>query len=229
MQREQVMSREKGFTLIELLVVIAIITILAAILFPVFARARENARRASCLSNMKQIGLGFIQYTQDYDERMPASDANNGGDAGHTLSYYVQPYIKNTQVFQCPSDSSGSAFSYGYNYFYLSPSGIAGAIPIAKIQTPAETVALVDKLKDPTQLIQDYVYPPQLWRINGSTFANHAPVNSVAYNYGDTDPRHLDTVNVLWADGHAKAQKIDSLKGPAGCSGASCDVLWDLN
>src|SRR5687768_5924591 len=61
----------KGFTLIELLVVIAIIAILAAILFPVFARARENARRSSCQSNLKQIGLGFAQYTQDYDEKMP--------------------------------------------------------------------------------------------------------------------------------------------------------------
>jgi prepilin-type N-terminal cleavage/methylation domain-containing protein len=75
-------SLRRGFTLIELLVVIAIIAILAAILFPVFARARENARRASCSSNMKQIGLGFLQYTQDYDERMPSvADGSNGNGA----------------------------------------------------------------------------------------------------------------------------------------------------
>src|SRR5690606_6779733 len=70
---------KRGFTLIELLVVIAIIAILAAILFPVFARARENARRASCQSNLKQIGLGLMQYTQDYDERLPAGFLTNTG------------------------------------------------------------------------------------------------------------------------------------------------------
>ena len=88
-------NRKTGFTLIELLVVIAIIAILAAILFPVFARARENARRSSCMSNMKQIGLGVMQYLQDYDERyMPEHD--EWVDA-------VQPYIKSTQIFRCPS------------------------------------------------------------------------------------------------------------------------------
>ena len=76
----------RGFTLIELLVTIAIITILSAILFPVFARARENARRASCMSNLKQIGLSMIQYVQDYDEKLPLNFANDDGDAGNTFS-----------------------------------------------------------------------------------------------------------------------------------------------
>src|SRR3954447_20099354 len=94
----------RGFTLIELLVVIAIIAILAAILFPVFGRARENARRSSCQSNLKQIGLGITQYTQDYDEIQPfVSTAGNWSVDGwmHTL----QPYVKSYQVFKCPSDT----------------------------------------------------------------------------------------------------------------------------
>ncbi len=90
-----------AFTLIELLVVIAIIAILAAILFPVFARARENARRSSCSSNLKQIGLGIVQYNQDYDEKFPLALYSNFQT---TWPVAVQPYIKSVQVFQCPSD-----------------------------------------------------------------------------------------------------------------------------
>jgi len=111
-----IMSTRKGFTLIELLVVIAIIAILAAILFPVFAQAREKARAISCLSNMKQMGLGIAQYQQDYDEQLlksyyafPAGCAWGSvpvGDKNYSWRYAVQPYIKNTTgVFTCPSDA----------------------------------------------------------------------------------------------------------------------------
>jgi prepilin-type N-terminal cleavage/methylation domain-containing protein len=105
-------SDRKGFTLIELLVVIAIIAILASILFPVFGRARENARRASCASNLKQIGLGLLQYTQDYDESYPAAglhyDSQLGRDQalGYGWAGDIYPYVKSAQVFACPSDSS---------------------------------------------------------------------------------------------------------------------------
>ncbi|RYG69525.1 DUF1559 domain-containing protein [bacterium] len=96
-----------GFTLIELLVVIAIIAILAAILFPVFGRARENARRSSCQSNLKQIGLGIMQYSQDYDERMPSGrmSLNNADNVGGHWQVLMQPYVKSYQVFRCPSNT----------------------------------------------------------------------------------------------------------------------------
>jgi prepilin-type N-terminal cleavage/methylation domain-containing protein/prepilin-type processing-associated H-X9-DG protein len=104
-------ERKTGFTLIELLVVIAIIAILAAILFPVFARARENARKTSCLSNMKQIGLGIEQYKQDNDSTYPmAYFYVNGADSSGGYVQWsgsVQPYVKSEQLFVCPSDTSG--------------------------------------------------------------------------------------------------------------------------
>jgi prepilin-type N-terminal cleavage/methylation domain-containing protein/prepilin-type processing-associated H-X9-DG protein len=111
---------QNGFTLIELLVVIAIIAILASILFPVFARARENARRASCQSNMKQLGLGFLQYSQDYDERLPIG---GGGTAAlpnnkpYGWGMQIFPYVKSKQVYKCPSDTtdiSAAATTAGY-------------------------------------------------------------------------------------------------------------------
>jgi len=95
-----------GFTFIELLFVIAIISILAAILFPVFGRARENARRTSCASNLKQIGLGLLQYTQDYDEQFPAAGMSGTQSLGYGWGGDIFPYVKSTQVFACPSDSS---------------------------------------------------------------------------------------------------------------------------
>ena len=104
-------AQSRGFTLIELLVVIAIIAILAAILFPVFQKVRENARRTACLSNTKQLGLGFIQYTQDFDEQLPyCFYGAPQGWAGH-----IYPYVKSTGVFKCPDDSTNSYASAGNN------------------------------------------------------------------------------------------------------------------
>ena len=119
------MNKQKGFTLIELLVVIAIIAILAAILFPVFQKVRENARRTACLSNLKQIGLGIVQYNQDFDEKQPSGYNIYGGGTGWASQIY--PYLKSIAVYQCPDDSGhGSrASSYGMNAnFVVNPYGV---------------------------------------------------------------------------------------------------------
>ena len=114
---------KRGFTLIELLVVIAIIAILAAILFPVFARARENARKSSCQNNMKQLALGFKQYLNDFDERYPIVAVANttGSNTSYAPPYgwadALQPYIRNTQVYQCPSDTAEATDNSGQNGF----------------------------------------------------------------------------------------------------------------
>ena len=166
-------GRKSGFTLIELLVVIAIIAILAAILFPVFARARENARRASCQSNLKQIGLAVMQYTQDYDEKYPLL-TNNYSNAGMFRSGYfvnagfsetwadrLMPYAKSQQLFYCPSVSGGMPggvstvakdfSSYGFNIFlfryFNSDFGAAqdSNYAVSAVQRPAEVVMLSDR------------------------------------------------------------------------------------
>lgn len=123
-------THRRGFTLIELLVVIAIIAILASILFPVFARARENARRSSCQSNLKQIGLGLIQYTQDYDDCFPliGSALNSGGN--FVWQDLVQPYIKSEQVFSCPSANiTETSTAFNQTYKPVSIRGTSGSGP----------------------------------------------------------------------------------------------------
>jgi len=162
-------SRSRGFTLIELLVVIAIIAILAAILFPVFARARENARRTSCLSNIKQFGLAVMQYVQDYDETYPPAAIkttqtppdgyfwyNEGGNAYWFWPQILYPYHKSTDMFYCPSSSVQSRHddgslrtekaphmgNYGTNSLIM-PSNSKGKA-MAAITSPASVYLFMD-------------------------------------------------------------------------------------
>jgi len=158
--------RRRGFTLIELLVVIAIIAILAAILFPVFARAREKARQASCQSNLKQIGLSVHMYAQDYDERYPMNSYNvtdcvsqfHAG-VGQRLWWYeaLTPFVKSTQLWACPSKNqedrvcgctaegeTRALWGYGMNCWPGSQLNFTWAPKMAQVDMPASTVYASD-------------------------------------------------------------------------------------
>jgi len=151
--------KTKGFTLIELLVVIAIIAILAAILFPVFAKVREKARQTSCASNEKQLGLAFMQYSQDNDERYPMGLPSNNGNGyrGGGWAGQIYPYVKSTGAFRCADDTTSPQgnrvpVSYAYNflvgeasnYTYGPSNTSAPGGAISAINAPAMTMLLVE-------------------------------------------------------------------------------------
>ncbi len=150
----------RGFTLIELLVVIAIIAILAAILFPVFQKVRENARRTSCLSNEKQLGLAFTQYTQDYDERYPSGVIAGTGvglkSYGQGWGGQLYTYVRSVGVYKCPDDSTGvqanggntaSPVSYAFN-------ANATRTALSQYNAPASTVLLCETFGAPVRVDQ---------------------------------------------------------------------------
>jgi prepilin-type N-terminal cleavage/methylation domain-containing protein/prepilin-type processing-associated H-X9-DG protein len=233
--------KKKGFTLIELLVVIAIIAILAAILFPVFARARENARRASCQSNLKQIGLGIMQYTQDYDERTPLRDGAAPGDVTASNPYgwadAIQPYLKSTQIYKCPSATgtfSNDPTQEGYTtYFYNT--GVNNS-SMAAIEYPSQTLlngdGKVEKARHASNgCITGTTSTPitdadagqagqGTWGVSGTpcTSGDFDPTNAINYlgAAGGADTafgRHLDGANYSFVDGHVKWLKGDHVSG----------------
>lgn len=204
-------SHKRAFTLVELLVVIAIIAILAAILFPVFARARENARKTSCLSNLKQIGLGFMQYAQDYDERLPWSA--DGGAVSWAIT--MQPYIKNTQIFRCPSDLSDNWMasiprytSYYLNNWLAAPNSY---VHLASIDKPASVIYVSESATNSTG---DHFHPWK-WSPDDPNHSRGSYVNQWDDATNQTKEldltRHLGGLNNVYADGHAKWGKWTNL------------------
>lgn len=214
--------RNTGFTLIELLVVIAIIAILAAILFPVFARARENARRASCQSNLKQLGLSVMQYTQDYDEKYPYVEmglSTDGMTTGNFLLWtdVVQPYMKSFQVIRCPSSTTNNApadplgrplvndarLSYGAtsggwgNYAWVHEPALGPPTSIAQFTNVAETFFMGDRndVTGTSGATWGYYLSPSV--------ANNSP-----YAVGTL---HLDGANMAFVDGHVKWMKRENV------------------
>ena len=272
-------SRISGFTLVELLVVIAIIAILAAILFPVFARARENARRSSCQSNLKQIGLGVLQYAQDYDEIMvpawlegscsagqgwqPTYSTGfgcNSGTNGGNFKWMdlIQPYVKSEQIFNCPSApssiplysqangnkygsyaanlgyrSSGDSKNPPFSFYTTTTTGSSQSVPInlAMIQAPTTTVMVTDTRAASSSGVASCV---MTFPSSSGSIANSFHLNDIGQDasvpqirtwvYSNNNPdgaigeRHLETINVLWADGHIKAVKLATISPdlPAG-------------
>jgi prepilin-type N-terminal cleavage/methylation domain-containing protein/prepilin-type processing-associated H-X9-DG protein len=206
-----------GFTLIELLVVIAVISILAAILFPVFARARENARRASCQSNLKQIGLGLQQYMDDYDEKVPYADDDNGGPYWKDNIY---PYVKNYQIFRCPSDTSGTLPAAGNSASSYSANCLGRQHTAQKVSpwsTQTWTGAWVDRLISRSQweapsttiLVGEGI--DFAFSLNNANTAIWGVTTAEPRAWGDWRERHLGTMNCLYGDGHVKAISLDAI------------------
>lgn len=202
----------KGFTLIELLVVIAIIAILAAILFPVFARAREKARQASCLSNIKQFGLGVQMYLQDYDEMFPMSAYPNAADPtdrvlAFTFDEVCQPYMKNEQLLTCPSDPRGfphrtyscNVHVFGHNNIDSHLGGPRWPIRLAAADEPAETIMFAERWDNSSQ------------RVVGR--ANYQTINHEEWRY-NANHNGPYAGNCALVDGHSKWFKWDQTTQP---------------
>lgn len=222
--------KARGFTLIELLVVIAIIAILAAILFPVFARAREAARATACRNNLKQIGTAMMMYVQDYDEQLGHSwiDSPNNW----TWRYYLQPYIKNQNVMKCPS--SQYADSYG---FYPALNRRA----LASLTVPADTLMFVDAA-NVTNSATTFPTDPKQWKEQGGvdwevgygrSFEGTAPGGgptgwwAQSGSYRRAIGRHSEQAVVVYADGHVKSTPIQALLGPLTGSAPEGYALYD--
>ncbi len=218
----------RGFTLIELLVVIAIIAILASILFPVFARAREQARKAACASNLKQIGLAFLMYAQDYDEALPPFSQGTGpqgclgyaGADGPRWADMIFPYVKNSHVFDCPSGtqrmavfSGGQCFditkySYGYNSASSAAAdyGVAGRA-LAEIAQPSTTIMNAedgrqDSGADPESIGRE------IPNATDTLESLAGRVNGMRHTGAATGDYAAHALNVTYCDGHVKFVKL---------------------
>ena len=223
-QQRNEYSKFKGFTLIELLVVIAIIAILAAILFPAFAKAREAARRTSCLSNLKQIGTSVMQYKQEFDEKFPVMNQTYGGINGSdtvraSWAGHIQPYLKSVDVFRCPSAKITDIYTTtlttpsGNLVMLLSSLGANEAV-IQDVTGGSGATGLADSnIGKPSALpmLADSNFivfnsPPRIYNANFVDPGGHWQWWNVDATLPEENlARHLGGSNILYADGHAKS------------------------
>jgi prepilin-type N-terminal cleavage/methylation domain-containing protein len=237
-------TKRSAFTLIELLVVIAIIALLAAILFPVFARARENARRATCISNLKQIGLGVLQYAQDYDERYPsvfnqppAGASGSDGEIffpGYGYNFWQQqiyPYTKSHQLYFCPNTPSpmgkpdaslGStvplAAMLNANYAFSQDIGIppAKGLKLSAIADSADKYLILENGMYSFQANDFGTTIPGYNYLPGiGAYERNCSGMPAAFQSDCREGRHFGAVVVGFADGHAKWIKDDVILAEA--------------
>jgi prepilin-type N-terminal cleavage/methylation domain-containing protein/prepilin-type processing-associated H-X9-DG protein len=220
-------GRPRAFTLIELLVVIAIIAILAAILFPVFAQAREKARQTACLSNTKQMGLGIMQYSQDYDEMLPprvlAIETPRTYFEAWSWRRLIYPYVKNADVFACPSNPTKSQDAYDSTAANLAASGLpADSVKFKRSYVANGTDGLPTPMRRSAQTLALAAFsrPAELILVTEGTIPNSEihldrvddPVPSSSYLQMFSG--HSGLANYVFADGHAKAFKPTGTCGP---------------
>ena len=226
-------SVKKGFTLIELLVVIAIIAILAAILFPAFAKARESARRISCVSNLKQIGIGIMQYVQEYDEKLPACETRDFPGIGRVpYADTIKSYVQDANIYRCPSNSLTTKMrNSGEIYFahYYANGGDDNNVTDAaggERNRPMNRDEDVNTAEQGGAALGSITSPSQTILIGENRNARAEPNY---YNAGEAQFQgHLGTTNFLFADGHVKSMRptltvqgvnmwdVDSKRTPAG-------------
>jgi prepilin-type N-terminal cleavage/methylation domain-containing protein/prepilin-type processing-associated H-X9-DG protein len=232
---EKSVAKKGGFTLIELLVVIAIIALLAAILFPVFARARDNARRSTCISNIKQVGLGILQYCQDNDERYPPSvtgwpagaPGNDGKiywDGAHFWEQMIFPYVKSHQIFFCPSTANRMD----------SPQEAGSTDPLSNIlngnyglseQYNTAKMSIVTQPANKYMLLEWGIYQVEAYYAANPTGSYYLPgvgrqgvsCSTVMANFKNDceNGRHFEGSTIGYADGHVKWLKTSNILSQA--------------
>jgi prepilin-type N-terminal cleavage/methylation domain-containing protein/prepilin-type processing-associated H-X9-DG protein len=228
-----------GFTLIELLVVIAIISLLAAILFPVFARARENARRTSCLSNMKQLALGVMQYAQDNDGRLTGATGTTCGTVVNLWQMAYQPYLKSDQILFCPSSlkytgslTLNTATNYGFPMSWVGPRPANQIAVVARLgremnSCPPNTSSWTYFTTDAPPLL-DAIPEAARTCLIGETGSNTTSTGfpifgayTGTYSTQVASERHFDGANYAYLDGHVKWIKKDAVDAVYAAQGSN--------